>query len=464
MKIYNKSKLLVTIIFFVALLVTPILQVKAQTNLEGFPFQAGEIEDDIILTGDTIIIDGPIDGDVIAIGKTVQINSQIGGSLIAAGQDISIQGQVTGSAYVGGVKLEMGEDSVIGRSLYFIGARLITEPGSTITRDLTVLSVSASLSGQVGRELNTIIGLLDILINFRDNDTRNYIPENDNTGENSSGSPFLRFNSPAKEKFSRDGIMHPMSLDGLNKSIYLTDYAEIQSLQEAEEEPPVPTWLSSSINSFATLLIFGLLAIWIIPHWIENSSIQLKQKTFRSVGYGLIGVVLSINMIGVVLLLAAIIGVIGFFLGVILIWALAWSVWTLGFSSLAIATTLFGIFVFFISKVIVAYFIGSIILRKISPKLSKYKILDLLVGLLIYVILIAIPYIGWVIGIMVTALGIGSAFLAYLQYKKDKKSITTEDIQSIESTDNDSKALENDTEKQNGEFSTKEEKPNVEEE
>jgi uncharacterized membrane protein len=259
----------------------------------------------------------------------------------------------------------------------------------------------------------------------------------------------------ANNKFNRNGILNSTQWYKAEEAKYYANNANILSLQDQPEEPPIPAWLSSGLNTYVTLLVFGLLAIWIIPRWIDNAAIQLKKEPFRSAGYGLIGVVLSINMIGVVLLLAVIIGVVGFFLGVILIWALAWSVWALGFSSLAIATTIFGLFVFFISKIIVAYLIGSIILGKISVKLSRYKILNLLIGILIYVLLISIPYIGWVIGVLVTALGIGSGFLAYLQYKKNKKISKNNSDAFSESIDDPSDTPLNDTQKENYEKNSK---------
>ena len=125
---------------------------QAQDPVEDTsPFDNG-IKEDLFLTGDDIVIDGPVDGDVIAIGRTVTINGPISGSLIAIGRDIFINDEVLGSAYVSGVKLELGETSKIVRSVYFIGLRLVAESGSMIGRDLTVLSVSAALSGSVDRE------------------------------------------------------------------------------------------------------------------------------------------------------------------------------------------------------------------------------------------------------------------------------------------------------------------------
>ena len=423
-------------ILILCILLIPLTYVSAQNSDNPEESALEVLEDDVFLTGDTITIDGPIDGDVVAIGRTITISDEVSGSIIAIGRDIVIEDGVDGSVYVGGLTLTLGEDANIGRSVYFLGLRLLTEPEAIINRDLTVLSISASLSGSVGRNLNTIIGLLDIISNFGNEQ----IPGEEDIELDSNGSG--RNIQPAYKrtfsKFDHTGMIQSSMAEDIQfassaPAQISANYS--QSLKENDEEPPIPEWLSSSLDTFVTLFVFGLLAIWIIPSWVEKSVDKLRTKPLQSTGYGLLGLVISVNMVGVVVLLGVIIGAIGFFLGIVLIWALAWSVWAIGFSSLAIATTIFAIFVLFISKVIVAYFIGWIILNRISPKISKYKVLNLLLGLLIYVGLILIPYLGWAIGILVTALGVGAGFMAYLQHRKDKKEGILSDDQPVATDD-----------------------------
>ena len=62
-----------------------------------------------------------------------------------------------------------------------------------------------------------------------------------------------------------------------------------------------------------------------------------------------------------------------------------------------------------------AYLAGEFILSKFTPKAMQYKALPLLLGLVIYVSLVSIPYVGFFIGLVVTLLGLGSLWLTWKQ-------------------------------------------------
>jgi hypothetical protein len=71
------------------------------------------------------------------------------------------------------------------------------------------------------------------------------------------------------------------------------------------------------------------------------------------------------------------------------------------------------LFVSYGTKVIVAFLVGTIILRRLAPNTLQYKILPLLLGILIYVLLAWIPYFGWVIALLVNAIGLGAVWFAF---------------------------------------------------
>jgi hypothetical protein len=61
----------------------------------------------------------------------------------------------------------------------------------------------------------------------------------------------------------------------------------------------------------------------------------------------------------------------------------------------------------------VAFLVGTLILRRLAPNSLRYKILPLLLGLVLYVLLAWLPYFGWVVAVVVNAIGLGAAWLAY---------------------------------------------------
>jgi len=115
----------------------------------------------------------------------------------------------------------------------------------------------------------------------------------------------------------------------------------------------------------------------------------------------------------VALLVAALIFVIGLGIGYLGLWALSVAFWVVGFSYLGIAVTALWAFIVYGTKIVVAYLFAAWVLEKILPAAFRYRALALLLGTLVYTLLVSIPFAGWVIDVLVTAAGMGAAWLAY---------------------------------------------------
>lgn len=425
----TQISLIIMLLFLLLAGMTNVVQAK---ELHEDTVQKGEVvEENILLFGEEIVIDGSVDGDVIAIGQIIRVNGPITGSLVAIGRDINIAGTIGGSIYSTAVTFELASDATISRSLYFIGVQILTGEESEIIRDLNVISFSGTLSGSVGRELNAIIGPIDLFLNIQDL-FEEYIagdqPSSNVVSATTTAHKYdLSGNPGIQMGFEFDDIQDTLTSQLADKPRYTTE------LQVSGDDIGLEKWLLDSIIKFVVLLVFGLVTLWLFPSFTNRARSQLQKKFLPASGYGLLGLVISVNMVGVVILLVLLIGAIGIFLGVILLWELAWAFMALGYSALALATTIFAITVLHISKVIVAYFAGWWILSRIDQKLLKYRVFPLIVGVLIYAALIAIPYLGWVIGVIVTALGIGAIWLALLEMRRQRAGI--EEIEAVEGAD-----------------------------
>ena len=130
---------------------------------------AGEVvENDAILSGTNVKIDGKVVGDAYAVGAIVEVNGDVDGSLVAIGQNVMINGAVTGTTYVASLTLELGEDAELGRNLYFIGGNINTAEGSIIGRDLVTISFGGRFNGEIGRNTVGIIGPFEMIKIFMD--------------------------------------------------------------------------------------------------------------------------------------------------------------------------------------------------------------------------------------------------------------------------------------------------------
>ncbi len=52
------------------------------------------IDNDLVITGQNVIVDGTIKGDLVVTGGKIVVNGTVHGSLLAAGQSLTINGAV----------------------------------------------------------------------------------------------------------------------------------------------------------------------------------------------------------------------------------------------------------------------------------------------------------------------------------------------------------------------------------
>jgi hypothetical protein len=134
-------------------------------------------------------------------------------------------------------------------------------------------------------------------------------------------------------------------------------------------------------------------------------------------------------------------------IGLALLWALilavALGLGRIGFSGLGTAMGMLGFFavstagavlyviVTFISKLIFAFQVGFLVLKRYERTGFWYKLGVLALGLLVYVLLAAIPYIGWAVAIVVMLLGTGAVFLVFNEDRRFEKQAAVELAQEI---------------------------------
>ena len=120
------------------------------------------IDDDLVVSGNTVVIDGVIKGDLVAVGNKVIVNGKVDGSLIMAGQTLELNGQVGGTVYSAGAALSVGQGTAVARNLFFAGYSYTAAKGSVINRDNLLAGYQAILNGEVKRNLLAGLGALEL--------------------------------------------------------------------------------------------------------------------------------------------------------------------------------------------------------------------------------------------------------------------------------------------------------------
>jgi cytoskeletal protein CcmA (bactofilin family) len=372
---------------------TPAKAQDIQTTAQDTVPAGTVVENDIVLRGTDVSLDGDVVGDVLAVGSNVTVNGKVDGSLIAIGRDITVNGSVAGTTYSVASAMELGEGANLARNLYFIGLDLTTQPGSTVGRDLVVLSLGAKLDGMVGRQTRGIIGPLQLIqvlieqVRGRLSD----IPAGSSDSAAASQAVAVQYS----------GLLPPAEILGSFDGQTSIDRARLQE------------WFLRFVLELIPLLVFGLLGLWLLPSYMKRGGQKLRAKPLRALGIGLLALVIAFNLILVAVLIASLIFVFGLWLGTIGLWDLTWVVWGIGFPALALVVAVSAIFVDYGSKVLVAYLVGVLILERLIPRATRYRLWPLLLGLVLYVLLLSIPYFGWVLSVVVTACGLGAAWMFY---------------------------------------------------
>ncbi|MGB0385552.1 MAG: polymer-forming cytoskeletal protein [Ardenticatenaceae bacterium] len=421
LKIPGIRWLLVTT-FIVGILFGTAGSVSATEFVDGETIPADAIiDDDVFISGELVTIDGTIKGNLYVVGQNITINGKVDGNLFSVGQNVTINGQIGGSAHASGASITLAPNANINRNLYTSGFSLRTEPGSTIGRDLVGGSYQFLLSGHVARDILIACGALEL-----DGNVGRHLDITTGSPTDAGINSFMPNNMPQQvapglriaESAQIGGqVAYSSSVDQSNniKATPVEGISFNQTVTEEEsQQPSTANGIGSSfftgLQEILSLLLLGALVLWKWPTPFRHIVNKAQANPLPSAGWGLLTILggyLAIVIITLLILLAAA------FLAIATFGGLAGTVMGVGFGSLFAGSAIFQLLISYGSKLVVAFLIGQLILQRIAPQQAKPKRWNLIVGVLIYLLLSGLPFIGWLIARIATLIGIGAMWLLY---------------------------------------------------
>ena len=372
----------------------------AQTIAIGNQLDADEvIANDVVMTGDEIRLSGVVEGNAFLVGRSITVDGAVEGSLFAIGQRVVIDGQVRDSAYTIALVSQLGGEATIGQNFYFLGLSLGSSRGSQVGRDLYALSLGAQIQGSVGRDTKLIAGLVQFLDLFMDL-SLGPAPQALRVGQMLGG------RAPGLGQFILPG-------GGVVDLVGQSTVASQTDPEPADQNAAMGVWFQDRLREFIPLLIIGLIAYWLMRKRLEGSATALKTRPLAALGIGLVGLSLAGAMLGAFILVFILILMFGIWLGTISLWNVAWLFWSVAFPFTALVMALFLIFLNQGTKVIVMYALTTYLVDRFAPGAGRYRWLLLILGLVVFIFVRAIPILGWVLGVLATAWGIGGAWLMW---------------------------------------------------
>jgi hypothetical protein len=319
-------------------------------------------------------------------------------------------GKVGRNLYYGGYSLETRAGNDVARGLYFGGYQAVLK--GSVARELRASAAAMELDGSVGGDAQ-----IQVAAPGQSAGPAYFgpgaqmppaIPSGLRVGPNAKIGGKLLYTSEANQ----NAAIQAVPAGGI---VYQTPVPETRDNRARQPGAvravlPVFNWLFGLLRNFATLLLLGLLAVWLLPAIASRTSEIVRRRPAQSAGYGLLTIIIGYAAAFVA---ALIILAVGLFLTVLTLGGLSRTIFGLGFSGLALLVTIFTLLVSYASKLIVAYLVGDLILANAAPTLTGRRYWSMALGVLLYVLVRSIPFLGWVVGVIVTILGVGAIWLYF---------------------------------------------------
>ncbi len=410
MRIQARTKIWLLVIVLLLFVAVPVTSAADFREGDSVIIASGEvIEDDLIVFGNSVEINGTVKGDLITTANEIIINGTVEGSIAAGGQSIIVNGPVDGSVYAGGYLVTIGQDATIGRNVLAGGYQIKTEQGSEIGHSLYTGSQQTIVDGDVADDVVSDSSTL-VINGSVGGDVSGSVA--DPSGPVTAPPPFV----PGMESVT---LLPPGYTTGPNADINGTEDVQIGT-------PPAPAKTFTQqvtavslprLGEFLALILVGALLIRFWPAFMQETDAILSARLFPSAGWGCLTMILFPLFIFIALialfLTAMLVG------GILTLGTLVTQIAALGGTALALIVVLFLVAFLTISKVVVTYFGGKRLMARFSKSENPNRYWAVVIGALIYEILVAIPIGGNVITFIVILFGLGAIF-TFIQKKSSK--------------------------------------------
>lgn len=432
----KSHKLLSILTLFILLTLTIATPAHAFDGRNGdkVVIQAGEvINDDLYVGANEFTLDGTVNGDLVAFGQMVTVNGTVNGDFMSGAQTVVVNGTITGNIRMAGSVLFVGEKAQIGGDIVGAGYSLEVRKGSAIGRDVVFAGGQVLLASNVTRNVTVYTGALEIGGNVGGN-VKAEVGEAD---QSQAGPPPTIFmpQSTVPVPLVKPGL----TIDPSAKIQGNLEYTQNRDLtfpagvvtgkvtrvqqpvsqnEPSEQETAsqkVVKWSFNLVRSLVTLILLGLLLLWLFPVLLKSLSDKLQTKPWPSLGWGVVtyaGFFFSLLLI----LFAMILGAVLF--GFLTLGALSGTIVWLGILTLFALIVGFVLATSFVAKIIFGMTLGKWILVQAKSPLAEHRFWPMVIGVAVTVIVVAllsfplIPgFLGGLLNFAVILFGLGTLWL-----------------------------------------------------
>lgn len=322
---------------------------------------------DVYLVDDNVTIDYIVDGNLFVCANTVTINSQIGGDAFICAKNVIINDE----AYVFNNLFVMANSVEIKGVVYdvYALANTFTISNGYIYRDLKVNCTTLNVNGTVGR--NTFTSCKNI--NF-------------NTDGNSNGIIYGNLDYSS----NNESTIPENTVNGT------VNYKQDSSSSEQSARSTVAKYLTNLGGFIAFVLIIWLLCLWLTPKFLNKANSYIIKDYLKIFGNGLLGLII-IPIACLILILLQL---------------------TSGVSLVLLALYILALIV---SKSLFTITANNYVCSKFKVNKTSGIFGMLIVSSIVVWILTKIPFIGSILSLLITILGLGILITAIVPKKVKKE-------------------------------------------
>ena len=335
------------------------------------------INDDLFISGQTVVVDGLIHGDVYAAGGTITVSGSVDGDVLATGGTVIITGNIGGNVRVVGGKIVI-KDGQIAKNVSTIGGDVVLSPSSHILGSTQFIAGSYENDGTVEKNVVGVSGLA--ILNGVTNGNVEVGISTLSLGEKVKIKGNLVYSSP-------DRIVVPKNTVGGDVNYVLPALPR----QDAKTDGFLASISGGfKIWSYLSALLVGIVFLYFFSPITTKISMQIKSNVSKTLIWGVSVSLLTIPF--VVLLAFTIVGI-----------------------PLAAILLLAFLLATYLAKIFVAIALGEYINKRFDLK-SENPYLNFGVGLILIDIAMLIPIISFFTGIIVLCAGLGGVILVKKEY------------------------------------------------
>jgi len=327
------------------------------------------VEESLFISGDTVAVDGTIDGDLAAFGERITIRGVVRGNVFAAGGEVEILGTIEGSLHVAGKRVTI--EGEVQQGVFGAARTLTLHERGDVGRDAVLVGETVHMDGRIGRDLFSAAERVEI----RGTVGRNASTRGDRLALHDSAS--IAGDLYYELRKGDEPEIAPSAQIG----------SETTSGELMHDVGPKNRWLDGGVYLgaavfLASFFLAGMLLHRLLPD-LFVADLERSSDFFRAMGFG------AIALIGTpIALILCLITIVGIPIGVI--------------GTFLYLTSLF------VSVIVVASLVGTSITATMGFEPEDIGFgLSLLVGLVVVLVGMNLPFVGGILRLLVVLTGLG---------------------------------------------------------